>query len=33
MVDVTHSFNLNSSTIGTVLQNEDKILEPVKSAL
>ncbi|TKC40119.1 hypothetical protein EI555_012282 [Monodon monoceros] len=31
MVDVTRSYNMNCSTIGTILKNKDKILEHVKS--
>ena len=33
MVDVAHSYNMNHSTIGTILKNEDKIMEHVKSAV
>ena len=33
MVDVAHSYNMNSSTISTILKNKDKIMEHVKSAL
>ena len=33
MVAVTHYYNMNRSTIGTILKNKDKIMEHVKSAL
>ena len=33
MVDVTHSYNMNCSTIGTILINKDKIMEHVKCAV
>ena len=33
MVDVAHSYNMNGSTISTILKNKDKIMEHVKSAL
>ena len=33
MVDVTRSYNMNCSTIGTILKNKDKVLEHVKSAV
>ena len=33
MVDVTHSYNMNSSTISMILKNKDKIMEHVKSAV
>ena len=33
MVDITRSYNMNCSTIGTVLKNKDKIVEHVKSAV
>ena len=33
MVDVACSYNMNSSTIGTILKNKDKIMEHVKSAV
>ncbi|XP_043291812.1 tigger transposable element-derived protein 1-like isoform X1 [Cervus canadensis] len=33
MTDVARSFNLNRSTIGTIVKNKDKILEHVKSAV
>ena len=33
MVDVAHSYNMNRSTIGTILKNTDKIMEHVKSAV
>ena len=33
MTDVARSFNLNRSTIGTIIKNKDKILEHVKSAV
>ena len=33
MVDVAHSYNMNHSTIGTILKNKDKIMEHVKSAV
>ncbi|XP_066879268.1 putative CENPB DNA-binding domain-containing protein 1 [Kogia breviceps] len=33
MVDVAHSYNMNHSTIGTILKNKDKIMERVKSAV
>ncbi|XP_068398055.1 tigger transposable element-derived protein 1-like [Eschrichtius robustus] len=33
MVDVAHSYNLNCSTIGTILKNKDNIMEHVKSAV
>ncbi|TKC33278.1 hypothetical protein EI555_010008 [Monodon monoceros] len=31
MVDVSHSYNMNHSTIGMILKNKDKIMEHVKS--
>ncbi|TEA39858.1 hypothetical protein DBR06_SOUSAS4610103, partial [Sousa chinensis] len=31
IVDITHSCNMNRSTIGTILKNKDKIMERVKS--
>ena len=33
MVDVTRSYNMNRSTISTILKNKDKIMEHVKSAV
>ncbi|XP_057390086.1 tigger transposable element-derived protein 1-like isoform X2 [Balaenoptera acutorostrata] len=33
MVDVAHSYNLNRSTIGSIVKNKDKIMEHVKSAM
>ena len=33
MLDITHSYNMNHSTIGTILKNKDKIMEHVKSAV
>ena len=33
MVDITHSYNMNRSTIGMILNNKDKIMEHVKSAV
>ena len=33
MVDVAHSYNMNHSTIGTILKKKDKIMEYVKSAV
>ena len=33
MVDVAHSYNMNRSTIGTILKNKDKLMEHVKSAV
>ena len=33
IVDVTHSYNPNGSTIGTILKNKDKIVEHVKSTV
>ena len=33
MVDVARSYNMSHSTIGTILKNKDKIMEPVKSAV
>ncbi|TEA42510.1 hypothetical protein DBR06_SOUSAS25010007, partial [Sousa chinensis] len=33
IVDVAHSYNMNHSTIGTILKNKDKIMEYVKSAV
>ena len=33
MVDTANSYNMNHSTIGTVLKNRDKIMEHVKSAV
>ncbi|XP_068393656.1 putative CENPB DNA-binding domain-containing protein 1 [Eschrichtius robustus] len=33
MVDVTHSYNVNRSTIGTILKNKHKIMEHLKSAV
>ncbi|XP_069397333.1 putative CENPB DNA-binding domain-containing protein 1 [Delphinus delphis] len=32
-VDVAHSYNINSSTISMILNNKDKIMEHVKSAV
>ena len=32
-VNVTHSYNMNHSTISTILKNKDKIMEYVKSAV
>ena len=33
MVDVAHSYNMNRSTIGTILKNKNKVMEHVKSAV
>ena len=33
MVDIAHSYNMNHSTISTILKNKDKIMEHVKSAV
>ncbi|TEA10312.1 hypothetical protein DBR06_SOUSAS3710099, partial [Sousa chinensis] len=33
IINVTHSYNMNRSTISTILKNKDKILEHVKSAV
>ena len=33
MVDITRSYNMNHSTIGTILKNKGKIMEHVKSAV
>ena len=33
MVDVTRSYNMNHSTIGTILKNKDKIMEYKKCAV
>ena len=33
MVDFAHSYNVNCSTISTILKNKDKIMEHVKSAV
>ena len=33
MLDITHSYNMNRSIIGTNLKNKDKIMEHVKSAV
>ncbi|TKC46366.1 hypothetical protein EI555_009232 [Monodon monoceros] len=33
MVDVAHSYNMNRSTIGTILKNKDKLMEHVNSAV
>ena len=33
MVDITHSYNMNYLTIGTILRNKDKIMEQMKSAV
>ena len=33
MVDITHSYNMNYSTISTSLENKDKIMKHVKSAM
>ncbi|TEA24754.1 hypothetical protein DBR06_SOUSAS35810013, partial [Sousa chinensis] len=33
MVDITHSYNMSHSTTGTILKNEDKIMEHVTSAV
>ena len=33
MVDIACSYNMNCSTIGTILKNKDKIMEHVKSAV
>ena len=33
MVDAASSYNMNCSTIGTILKNKDKIMEHVKSAV
>ncbi|XP_057575413.1 tigger transposable element-derived protein 1-like isoform X2 [Hippopotamus amphibius kiboko] len=33
MVDVAQSYNLNRSTIGSIVKNKDKIMEHVKSAM
>ncbi|XP_067566187.1 putative CENPB DNA-binding domain-containing protein 1 [Pseudorca crassidens] len=33
MVDITHSYNVNHSTIGTILKNKHKIMEHFKSAV
>lgn len=32
MVDITHSYNMNSSTPGTILKSKDKIRQQVKSS-
>ena len=33
MVDIAHSYNMNHSTISTILRNKDKIKEHMKSAV
>ena len=33
MVDITHSYNMNLSTISTILKNKDKIMEHGKFAV
>ena len=33
MVDITHSYNMNYSTISTSLKNKDKVMKHVKSAM
>ena len=33
MVDISYSYNMNHSTIGTILKNKDKIMGHVKSAV
>ena len=33
MVDFTRSYNMNRSTIGTILKNKNKIMEHLKSAV
>ena len=33
MVDIANSYNMNHSTIGTILKNRDKIMEHVKFAV
>ncbi|KAJ8787021.1 hypothetical protein J1605_023163 [Eschrichtius robustus] len=33
LLDVAHSYNMNCSTIGTILKNKDTIMERVKSAV
>ena len=33
MVDITHSYNMNLSTISTILKNKDKIMEHGKVAV
>lgn len=33
MVDVTHSYNINCSTMNIILKNKDKVTEHVKSDL
>ena len=33
MIDIARSYNMNSSTISTLLKNKDKIMEHVKSAV
>ena len=33
MVDIAYSYNMNHSTIGTILKNKDKIMGCMKSAV
>ena len=33
IVDITHSYDMNCSTIGMILKNKDKIMEYVKSSV
>ena len=33
MVDITHSYNMNLSTVSTILKNKDKIMEHGKFAV
>ena len=32
IVDITHSYDMNCSTIGMILKNKDKIMEHMKSS-